>query len=180
MQSSFKYCHGVHTELNEAMKWMCTYTHNIIKRTGIVGHTIQFLAGSAYKELHKSTAPYYHAGVTEIHAWASPLGMCAIGYRNSTTRRRCMLHLSVRESGRSWEAIRPVQKKFPCILRIARVGHYTKEPTDTTSNGTSPGLKEAFSINAGQKFYREVSLHRVAARRRRTSAIRKSRLFIDA
>ena len=130
MQSSFKYCHGVHTELNEAMKWMCTYTHNIIKRTGIVGHTIQFLAGSAYKELHKSTAPYYHAGVTEIHAWASPLGMCAIGYRNSTTRRRCMLHLSVRESGRSWEAIRPVQKKFPCILRIARVGHYTKEPTD--------------------------------------------------
>ena len=52
---------------------------------------------------------------------------------------------SVRESGRSREAIRPVLKKLP-ILRIAKVGRYTKEPTDITSNGTSPGLKERFAI----------------------------------
>ena len=54
------------------------------------------------------------------------------------------------ESGRSREAIRPVLKKIP-ILLIARVGRYTKEPTDTTSNGTSPGLKETLCNSAGQK-----------------------------
>ena len=36
------------------------------------------------KELHKSTAHHYHAGATEIYAWTSPLGVCAIGYGNST------------------------------------------------------------------------------------------------
>ena len=77
-----------------------------------------------------------------------------------------ILHLSVRpsvrESGRSREAIRPVATKIFPILRIAKVGRYTKEPTDTTSNGTSPGLKETLCNSAGQKFDQEVSL-RVAA-----------------
>ena len=61
----------------------------------------------------------------------------------------------MRESGRSREAIRPVLKKLP-ILWIARVGCYTREPTDTTSNGTSTGLKEALCNSAGLKFDREV------------------------
>ena len=84
----------------------------------------------------------------------------------------------VRESGRSREAIWPVLKKLS-ILRIARVERYTKEPTDTTRNATSPGLKETLCNSAGQKFDREVSL-RVAAWRWRTSAIRESRLITDA
>ena len=90
---------------------------------------------------------------------------------------------SVRPCVRAWE--REVTgshstrtNKLP-ILRIARVGRYTKEPTDTASNGTSPGLKETLCNSAGQKFDREVSL-RVAAWRRRTSAILESRLFTDA
>ena len=113
------------------------------------------------------------------HHWS--LCMYDYHYTNLTFVRPCVracVRACVRESGRSWEAIRPVLKKLP-ILRIARVGRYTKEPTDTTSNGTSPGLKETLCNSAGQKFDREVSL-RVAAWRRRTSAIRESRLFTNA
>ena len=54
----------------------------------------------------------------------------------------------MRENGRSQEAIRPVLK-LP-ILRIARVGRYTKEPTETTSNGARSGLKEALCNSTGQ------------------------------
>ena len=94
-----------------------------------------------------------------------------------------ILHLSVRACVRAWErevtgSHSTCSKKLP-ILRIARVGRYTREPTDTTSNGTSPGLKETLCNSVGQKFDREVSL-RVAAWRRRTSAILESRLFTDA
>ena len=62
----------------------------------------------------------------------------------------------VRESGRSREAIRPVLKKLP-FLWIARVGRYTKEPTDTTSNGTGTGLKEGLCNSSGRKLDQEVS-----------------------
>ena len=36
------------------------------------------------------------------------------------------------------------------LLWIARVGRYTKEPTDTTSNDTRPGLKEKLCNSAGR------------------------------
>ena len=73
----------------------------------------------------------------------------------------------------------PYQAKKLLFLWIARVWYYTKEPTDTTRNGTSPGLKEKLCNSAGQKLDREVSLC-VAAWRRWTSAIRKSRLSMGA
>ena len=98
-------------------------------------------------------------------------------YTNLTFVRPCV-RACVRACVRSREAIRPVLKKLP-ILWIARVGRYTKHPTDTTSNGTSPGLKETLCNSAGQKFDREVSLH-VAAWRRRTTGIRESMLLTDA
>ena len=89
-----------------------------------------------------------------------------------------IIHLSVRESGRSREAIGPVLKKL-LFLWFARVGRYTKEPTDTTGNGTSPGLRRSRVCNsAGQKLDQEHSLY-VAAWRRRTSAIQESRLSMD-
>ena len=64
------------------------------------------------------------------------------------------LHLSVCVRAWEWEVTGSHSthtEKFP-FLWIARVGRYTKEPTDTTSNGTSPWLKEALCNSAGQKF----------------------------
>ena len=52
----------------------------------------------------------------------------------------------------------PYQAKKLLFLWIARVWCYTKEPTDTTRNGTSPGLKEKLCNSAGQKLDWEVSL----------------------
>ena len=46
--------------------------------------------------------------------------------------------------------------------------HYSNEPTDTASSGTSSELKEALCKSAGEKLDREVSL---------TSRIRESRFF---
>ena len=47
----------------------------------------------------------------------------------------------------------------------ASVEHYSNEPTDTASSGTSSELKEALCNSAGEKLDQEVSL-RVAAKRR--------------
>ena len=90
-----------------------------------------------------------------------------------------ILHLSVHAWEREVTGSHSTRTKKRPFLWIARVGLYTKEPTDTTSNGTSPWLKEALCNSAGQKFDWEVSLH-VAAWRRWTSAIWESRLFMDA
>ena len=50
-----------------------------------------------------------------------------------------ILHLSVRrESGRSWEAIRPELKHF--FLFITGLGRYMRQSTDTAGNGTSHRL----------------------------------------
>ena len=73
------------------------------------------------------------------------------------------------ESGRSTEAIR----------LEASVEHYSNEPTDTASSGTSSELKEALCNSAGEILDREVSL-RLAAKRRWTSRIRESRLSVVA
>ena len=62
----------------------------------------------------------------------------------------------MRESGRSHEAIQPVLKASLFLDR------YTKEPTDTTSNGTGPRLKERLCNSLEEKLDGEVSL-RVAA-----------------
>ena len=49
-----------------------------------------------------------------------------------------ILHLSVRESGRSREAIRPeLKKKKHFFLFIAGLGRYMRQCTDTAGNGTS-------------------------------------------
>ena len=63
-------------------------------------------------------------------------------------------------SGRSPEAIQPELKSCR-----ASVEHYSNEPTDTGSSGTSSELKEALCNSAGEKLDWEVSL-RVAAKRR--------------
>ena len=61
------------------------------------------------------------------------------------------------------EAIRPeIKLIFSCR---AGVEHYSNEPTNTASSGTSSELKEALCNSAGENLDREVSL-RVAAKRR--------------
>ena len=66
----------------------------------------------------------------------------------------------MRESGRSTEAIPPKVKVIS-----TSVEHYSNEPTDTASSGTSSELKEVLCNSAGEKLDREVIL-RVAAKRR--------------
>ena len=54
-------------------------------------------------------------------------------YTNLTVVRVCVC-----ESGRSTEAIRPeLKSSLFLFLLIAELGRYTKQPTDTASNGTS-------------------------------------------
>ena len=66
-------------------------------------------------------------------------------------------------SGRSPEAIRPEIKLISSCR--ASVEHYSSEPTDTASSGTSSEVNEALCNSAREKLDREVSLRVVAKRR---------------
>ena len=62
---------------------------------------------------------------------------------------------------------KPFDPKSEKLISSCRgsVEHYSNEPTDTASSGTSSELKEAHCNSAEEKLDREVSL-RVAAKRR--------------